>query len=112
MQGVRAGEVLNISIESDDDRGAAVVVNLRGDLDFGTGPELRACLSDVVDNATDVVVDLSGVAFLDPAGLAALLGARKEAARCGASLILRSPPRRIARILATSGADQLVPIEW
>jgi|HubBroStandDraft_6_1064221.scaffolds.fasta_scaffold1251824_2 anti-anti-sigma factor len=112
MQAVRAEEVLNISVESDDDRGAAVVVNLRGDLDFGTGPEFRARLSDVVDSATDVVVDLSGVDFLDPAGLAALLGARKEAARCGASLILRSPPRRIARILATSGADQLVPIEW
>jgi anti-sigma B factor antagonist len=105
-------DLLSISIEADGDREDAVVVNLRGDLDFGTGPDFRACLSDVVDRATDVVVDLSGVAFLDPAGLAALLGARKEAARCGASLTLRAPPRRIARILATSGADRLVPVEW
>jgi len=109
-------DILRISVGRD---GPSVVVWLDGDVDFGTGPLLSAALSEVVDAGAEVVdpgapvvVDLGGVEFVDPAGLAALLAARKEAARAGASLVLRAPQRPVARLLASSGADRLVTVEW
>jgi anti-anti-sigma factor len=102
-------EILHISLASD---GPAVVVRLEGDVDFGSGPRLAERLSEVVDAGSQVVVDLAGVGFVDPAGLAALLAASKAAARRGASFVLRAPQRAVARLLATTGADRLVTVEW
>jgi anti-sigma B factor antagonist len=105
------GEALRISIGADDDNQAHVVA-LAGDVDFGTGAAVLDCVSDLTQRGSDVIVDLTGAAFMDSAGLAALLGARRAAARSGRAFTLRNPPRLIARLLAMSGIDRLVDVEW
>ena len=105
-----SGEALRISIGSDDS--PASVVSLRGDVDVGTGTAVLECVSDLAAGGSDVVVDLTNARFLDSAGLAALLGARRAAARSGRNVTLRNPPRFIARVLAASGIDRLVDVEW
>lgn len=51
------------------------VIALAGDIDIETARELRAhFVEQVTDPATRVVVDLSGVEFMDSSGLGALVG--------------------------------------
>ena len=104
------GEALRISIGADDHD--AQVVALAGDVDFGTGAAVLDCVSDLAQRGANVVVDLTEAEFMDSAGLAALLGARRAAARSGRTFTIRNPPRFIARVLAVSGIDRLVDIEW
>jgi len=105
-----SGRALRISIGAEDS--PASVVTLRGDVDFGTGAAVLDCVSDLAARGSDVVVDLRNAEFMDSAGLAALLGARRAAARSGRNFTIRNPPRFIARVLAASGIDRLVDVEW
>ena len=92
--------------------GPTLIVKLNGELETSTAELTGASLMELVGPGDDVVVDLRDVEYLDPDGLSALLDARQEAARRGGSLSLRSPTREIARILARSGAAELITIEW
>jgi anti-sigma B factor antagonist len=64
---------------------------VKGEADAGTYEELRTPLLEVIDGgATDVVIDLADVTFLDSSGLRGLV----EAIQRGATLTLRNlrPP--------------------
>ena len=104
------GEALQISVGADDER--ARVVALAGDVDFGTGAAVLDCVRDLTQRGSDVIIDLSDARYMDSAGLAALVGARRAAARSGRAFTVRNPPRFIARVLAASGIDRLVDVEW
>jgi anti-anti-sigma factor len=67
----------------------AWVVRVVGDLDLASAPGLRNRIARAADDPTrEVVVDLSGVSFLDCAGLDALLTAQDQ---LGSRLSLRWP---------------------
>ena len=104
------GDALRISIGTEDND--ARVVALAGDVDFETGAAVLDCVNEVAQRGSSVVVDLTEAHFMDSAGLAALIGARRAAARSGCAFTIRNPPRLIARALALSGIDRLVDVEW
>jgi anti-sigma B factor antagonist len=59
----------------------AVVVEVEGDVDLHSAPELRDRLNALIgDGAERVVVDLSEATFLDSMALGVLLGAKREVA--------------------------------
>ncbi|HUY30153.1 MAG TPA: STAS domain-containing protein [Acidimicrobiales bacterium] len=68
-------EVFEVTVER---RGDVPVVMARGEVDVSTAPALRTELLSVGDGAPFVVVDLSGVTFLDSTGLGALIAARGQ----------------------------------
>src|SRR4051812_27350270 len=72
------------------------VVRVAGDVDLATAPALRSLLARTGREA-DVLVDLSGVTFMDCSGLSALLQARAHHA---GRLALKGPPPSLRRILA------------
>ena len=51
------------------------IVSLHGEIDMNCGPALRDALSAAQHGSPDVIVDLSGVTFMDSTGLHALIGA-------------------------------------
>ncbi|WP_433445422.1 STAS domain-containing protein [Nonomuraea sp. CA-141351] len=57
------------------------------------------------------VLDLSGVAFIDCAGLGFLIAAFNHAEHHGRTLILRSPGRQVRRLLHLAGVHQRLPIQ-
>jgi anti-sigma B factor antagonist len=59
-----------------EDAGARVVTAV-GEVDVSTAPELRERLHEIPEGST-VVVDLSGVTFLDSTGLGVLVAALKR----------------------------------
>lgn len=92
----------------DDNR---VVVRLTGDVDLHGAPHLRGVFSRLVDDGCDLlVVDLSGVTFLDSMTLGVLLGASKRLRQRGGQLrIVVSEPsvRRIFEITLLDRVFQL-----
>jgi anti-sigma B factor antagonist len=79
------------------DAGEYVTMQLVGDLDLEGAPELTAELKALI-GPRPVVLDLSGVEFMDSSGLGVLVGAHKEAAALGGALVLAAPGPRVQKI--------------
>lgn len=75
------------------------VVSLSGDLDIDSAAEFSARIDAVTTAAAvHVIVELSGVQFIDSSGLNSLVvGARQTAAR-GGSLVVAAPSHYVARV--------------
>jgi anti-sigma B factor antagonist len=88
-----------LEIESTS-RADTIVLSLRGELDLTSAPvferELRAAEST---GPRRVVIDLSGLEFMDSTGLRALLLAREHSQSDGHELALRRGPRQVQRVL-------------
>jgi anti-sigma B factor antagonist len=104
---VAAGPLLRMQVRRD---GATAVLRLTGEADVATAPRLEVRLRDVVgDLAVErVVVDAAELGFLDLAGLDVLLGAAAELRDRGGQLVLRSPTRRVRRLLRVLSAPLAV----
>jgi anti-anti-sigma factor len=77
-------------------------LRLTGELDLAAVPELRSRVRDAARRDGAAVVDLSGVEFIDVAGLSALTSLAHEASSGHWSLQLRRPPlvvRQLARLV-------------
>jgi anti-sigma B factor antagonist len=81
-------------------------LHLRGELDLAAAPVLREHVRSVAARDGSVTLDLSGVAFIDVAGLCALTTLAREAGEQGWSLDLCNPSlsvRRLVRLTSTDG---------
>jgi len=76
-----------------------VVVGLRGELDVSVAVRIVAQLSVVAARERDIIVDLTGLEFIDSSGLAALVRVREQARRAGGDLLLAAPQRQVLRLL-------------
>ncbi|MFI5736046.1 STAS domain-containing protein [Kribbella sp. NPDC051587] len=70
-----------------------LLVSVIGDLDLESAPAMTAALKQVLGDRP-VVVDLSGVEFMDSSGLGVLVGAHKDAT----ALLLAEPGPRLQKI--------------
>jgi anti-sigma B factor antagonist len=88
------------------------VVRVHGDVDLLTAPRLQRELADLIDGQGNlsVIVDLSGVTFLDSTGIHALIDARERMLRHGGDLILSSPTPSTLRTLEVCGLDKVFTI--
>ncbi|HEX2274458.1 MAG TPA: STAS domain-containing protein [Acidimicrobiales bacterium] len=92
------------------------IVTARGDIDVTTAPKLRAAFLQAQTNGRSVadrrvVVDMSGVTFLNASGLGVLAGAAVRARRAGGELLLRNPTPMTVRLLEITGLLQIFRLE-
>ncbi|MGO8959480.1 MAG: STAS domain-containing protein [Streptosporangiaceae bacterium] len=93
---------------SSESRGDSMVVTVRGDLDIVTSPQLDDVLSQVKDSHDRIIIDLSGVDFLDTSALAVIVGHWKEVGAAGGMLGLAGARYRYTKTLWITGlADRL-----
>jgi len=78
------GDALDITVRGE--RGV-VIAAVAGDVDISTVAQLRECLFELADSGETLIVDLNRVAFIDSAGLGALVGTSRRAAEHGGSLL-------------------------
>lgn len=93
--------------------GVAHVVEVAGEIDAGTAPELRRELaSETVSTASAelVVVDLSEVGFIDSAGLTILAGLHRRSRERGVSVKVVTRSYAVKRALNITGLDELIPV--
>jgi anti-anti-sigma factor len=79
------------------------VLTVTGDVDLSSSRQLKAEIAgaaESLDPDTELVVDLSGVAFLDSTGLRALLRGADAVRAAGArlSFVLSPPVRRVLEL--------------
>jgi anti-sigma B factor antagonist len=88
--------------------GRVTVCQVVGNLEFATAADFRSALADL--GARHLVLDLSGMAFIDSTGVGALLGALRRAREHGGDVVLCSPRPSVSRVLGLVGIGRLVPI--
>ncbi|WP_405628658.1 STAS domain-containing protein [Streptomyces sp. NBC_01174] len=84
------------------------VLEITGDLDHHTAPELRKATDGLTLAVGEMLVlDLAGLDFCDSSGISALLSARSVAIEHGGHMALAAVPVNTARILGIVGLDQV-----
>ena len=69
---------MNISIRNS---GAARVVDVEGDVDLGTSPNLRQALFDLLGTTQKLVLNLRQIRYIDSSGIATLIEVLRDANR-------------------------------
>jgi anti-sigma B factor antagonist len=88
------------------------VVSVTGEIDAFTSPGLEKELEWVLgDGASNVVIDLGQVPFIDSTALKVLLAALPRFSQRGGSLVLVSDDRRVLRTLEITGLDAKFKVE-
>jgi anti-sigma B factor antagonist len=97
---------------------AGTVVAVLGEVDVVSASGLRETLTSVQGRlhrraaSLPVVVDLSGVTFMDASGLGVLVGAARRAHQGGRDIVLRDPSARTLRVLQISRLLHIFRVEW
>ena len=87
------------------------VVVLAGEVDATNSDELYGVLESVVAQQPRLlIVDMSGLSFMDSTGLRMLLRSTRALDQQGGVLALAAPQVSVARVLELTRADQLIPV--
>jgi anti-anti-sigma factor len=87
-------------------------VSMTGEFTFADHPVFHGILRQISDGrARPIVFDVSGLEFIDSAGLGMLILAREEARKLGSTIRLRGPKGQVKRIFAVTKFDALFAVE-
>jgi anti-sigma B factor antagonist len=93
---------LNITLDND-----TAVIAIAGDIDVATRDLLTRSAHDAVDaNVRTLILDMSGVSFMDSSGIGALI-----ALQTIAEVILRKPSIAVERLLDVTGLAGTFEVE-
>lgn len=86
---------------------------LYGEIDHHSATRLRAEIDAAVERAIPdtLVLDLSGVDFMDSSGLGLVMGRLRTMKRTGGSLVVHEPSDEVLRILDMAGLEKYIVIE-
>jgi anti-sigma B factor antagonist len=92
------------------DPNGAVIIMLRGDIDFTTSPAvLQAIRAGMPDDAvSSISVDLADVGFMDSSGMGVMVQILRLAEETGAALRVEHPNRNVHDQLQLSGLAELL----
>ena len=98
---------VSFSIADSSDGPRKVVIWVTGDLDADTGRAVRARLAQAQRHArSDVILDLTGVTFIDSVALSSVVNGAKAMNEFGKLRVI-SPPERVARVLEEAGMGEV-----
>jgi anti-sigma B factor antagonist len=84
-----------------DARPSEVVLSLHGECDMASAPALTSAIEALV--TPKVVVDLSGLTFLDSTGLGGLIRAKNCLAQRGTTMTIRGADGEVRKVLEITG---------
>ena len=100
-----------VSIEvSTAERGDHAVVGLHGELDLSDSAGITAALAGVMAGHLEIIVDLTGLDFIDCSGLWVLSRAQEQATRAGGGLLLAAPQQLVLRVLHLTGLVDVLSV--
>ena len=86
------------------------LIEVTGEVDLNTSPELRRSVLDAIEQGNDVGIDLSAARYMDSSGVATLVEGLKSGKSSGASLFLISPSQAVLKVLQLARLDSLFEI--
>jgi anti-sigma B factor antagonist len=101
-----------LELEHRQDAKGREVVAVRGEIDVATSPALREELYQLIDGgAREVVVDLSGLGFIDSSGLGVLVAALKHMRERDGQLVLSGLVQPALRVFEITDLTTLFTLE-
>jgi anti-sigma B factor antagonist len=98
----------DLSIDPVEEGAGGVRLVLSGELDMACTARLTDAIDEHARKGTTLVVDLSGLEFMDSSGLAALLKAQNAAESDGWDMAVKSPPAPVDRIFDLTDTRRLL----
>lgn len=83
-------------------------VEVVGELDQATAPELRAALAETLQDGGSVLVDLTGCEFIDSTGLSLMVESKRQIDNGERRFGVCCPHRDVRRMLELTGIDKAV----
>lgn len=97
-------EQLHVEVRREPDR---VILALVGELDMASAPLLQSAVEEAdLDSRELVVLDLSGLEFIDSTGLRVILAVRKTCAEQGQELAITRGSQQVERLLSVTGVAE------
>ena len=91
--------------------GAYTIVTVNGEVDLYSSPQLRtAILSSVSAKTPNVVVDLSGVSYMDSSGIATLVEAHQKTGDASGRLALAGLTDRVREVFELTRLQSIFEI--
>ena len=106
--GFAAGDLFEM-VERQD--GAATVVALSGELDFGTVGQVQARLAELRDAGEPTVLDLDELTFMDSTGIRLVLTACEDAQQRSWSFRVTRGSERVQRVLEAAQVIDRLPYD-
>ena len=96
-----------------DTAGNTVTVYVRGEIDHHTAVSIRNGIDGMLfeKRPQKLILDLSGVSFMDSSGLGLIMGRLSVMKSLGGDMILQNPGRETDVMLRLSGMERLLRIE-
>jgi anti-sigma B factor antagonist len=95
-------------IETSLDASGTPTVTVRGDLDMSNADALKATVASLAAGKPDeLIIDFSGLRFMDSAGIAVLVDAANQVP----SVRLRQPSDAVRRVVEITGLTAIVALE-
>jgi anti-sigma B factor antagonist len=98
-----------LRIERDTYLGGIAVCRAAGELEAFTVSQLREALAELAPSPR-LVIDLSGVTFVDSAGLGALIGGIRRTRELGGHVAVACNRPVLVRLLRSTGFDRIVAV--
>lgn len=92
------------------EQGEHLIVAFSGDIDLQSSSEARTVLLEVVSRGQPVLVDLSGVEYIDSSGVASLVESFQKARKSGLDYVLVSVSDGARRVLELARLDKVFTI--
>jgi len=94
-----------------EDVGVRTVLRVAGEIDVSSADRLRERIALLLsEGRTDLVVDLTGVTFMDSTGLGLLVGTLKRVRGAGGRLVLVVDSERLLKVFRITGLTQVFTI--
>jgi anti-sigma B factor antagonist len=88
-------------------RDGYAIAKLRGELDIYNAPGLRERLLGILaERVPRLILDLSGLAFIDSTGISVLVAAERRAHELGGTFSLVGPRKMVAKVLNVTSLDK------
>jgi anti-anti-sigma factor len=100
-------DLLHVAVEPLDD---AILVSATGEIDMSTVDVLERELTTAREEGSTVLLDLSGVTFMDSTGLHVLLEASHSSAVSDWGFFVVRPSGAVRRLLEVSGTADLIMV--
>ncbi|MHB1930864.1 MAG: STAS domain-containing protein [Acidimicrobiales bacterium] len=98
-----------LTIQQDQTPEGYTIVRPVGELDAFTVSQFRQALAEMASSKR-LLIDMSGVPFVDSAGLGALIGGIRRARELGGDVAVACNRPTLVRLLRTTGFDRIVTV--
>ena len=94
-------------------KGEVLYCSLSGDIDHHSATDIRKAIDEAADTLMPslLVLDFSGVTFMDSSGIGLVMGRYRNVSRTGGKVHIGNPSPSIYKLMQLSGIERIATID-